>query len=78
MKTGTILLLLLLTTLVAACAKTTSDAQEQAQANVEPIETTSADNATSIIEDETLETELDPLEDIGTLDELPVDDSIPE
>lgn len=77
MKTGTIILLLLVM-LVAACAKINSDSQEQAQANIEPIDKTPSDNATIIIEDETLETELDPLEDIGMLDELPIDDSIPE
>ncbi len=86
MKTGTILLLFLLIVLVAACSKTASETQEQGtaqanvQANTETADTTPTDNTTLVIEDENLETELvsDPVGDIGTLDELPVDDSIPE
>lgn len=79
MKTGTMLLFFLLITLVAACAKTASEAGA-ARANTETVDTTIVDNTTLAIEDENLNTELvsDQFEDVGTLDEIPVDDSIPE
>lgn len=65
MNAGTIMLLLLVITLAVACSKTTPQNQVTTDAT---------------LDDQNLEGELilDPLEDIGTLDELPVDDSIPE
>lgn len=65
MKAGTIILLLLIVALAVACSKTTPPNQVTTD---------------TTLDDQNLEGELtsDTLEDIGTLDEIPVDDSIPE
>lgn len=83
MKTGTILLLFLIGVMVAACTKMTPETQgtNNAQANIENASTATTDNATLAIDDPNLDSELvsDPLDEgIGALDELPIDESIPE
>ena len=75
MKAGTIILLLFLVAIVAACSRTDTQGNDDTSAD-----TTGTGEATLVIEDPSIEEELisDPLEEIGALDEMPVDDSIPE
>jgi hypothetical protein len=83
MKAGTTLLLLLVVAIATACARTVpvGDTQDTGSipSSTENVGTTPAGDATLVVDDPNLNGELtaDPLEDIGTLDEMPVDDSIP-
>jgi len=81
MRLGTILLLLLLVAIAGACARTTPNTQtDNTPINTETAETIPLGDVTLVLDDQNLQMELtsDPLEDIGTLDEMPIDDSIPE
>jgi archaellum component FlaG (FlaF/FlaG flagellin family) len=81
MKIAMILALLIVSTVLVACTQTTEQFSKTSTKDVPAENSQAASQTSDVVENpETIAQELsiDPYEDIGTLDDIPVDDTIPE